>query len=204
MDDAREARGTAPPADPDRTAHLTPGAQRILEAAGPLFYENGIHAVGVDTIAEVSGVTKRTLYDRFGSKDALVATYLQLRDEAWRRTLETHVAAASPPRALAVFEAYEDAEQTDRGCAFLNAAGELPPDHPGQAMVRAHKAHVRMRLGALVEEYVESPAAEDVAEHLFLLLEGAIAHRGIDGDAHRLRDARRLATQLLTRCATPQ
>ncbi|MDQ4084268.1 MAG: TetR/AcrR family transcriptional regulator, partial [Actinomycetota bacterium] len=59
----------------DQQRPLTPGAQRILDVASELFYWRGIHAVGVDTIAAESGVTKRTLYDRFGSKDGLVVAY---------------------------------------------------------------------------------------------------------------------------------
>lgn len=56
----------------DNEQPLTPAAQRILDTASALFYARGINAVGVDTIAAESGVTKRTLYDRFGSKDQLL------------------------------------------------------------------------------------------------------------------------------------
>ncbi|NEE13916.1 helix-turn-helix transcriptional regulator, partial [Streptomyces sp. SID7499] len=48
---------------------MTPAARRALAAAGRLFYDRGIHAVGVDLIAAEAGVTKKTLYDRFGSKE---------------------------------------------------------------------------------------------------------------------------------------
>ena len=78
--------------------HLTPRARRILEVASRLFYLHGIHAVGVDTIAAESGVTKRTLYDRFGSKDALVTAYLQERHDTWWARLEQRLASASRPR----------------------------------------------------------------------------------------------------------
>ena len=73
---------------------LTPGARRILDVASALFYERGIHAVGVDTIAAESGVTKRTLYDRFGSKDALVVAYLAERDRRWRERVVAALDAA--------------------------------------------------------------------------------------------------------------
>ena len=72
-------------------ATLTPRAQRILDVASTLFYERGIHAVGVDTIAEAAGVTKRTLYDRFGSKESLVVAYLRQREEKWRKVLNEHL-----------------------------------------------------------------------------------------------------------------
>lgn len=176
---------------------LTPGARRILDAASPLFYESGIHAVGVDVIAAASGVTKRTLYDRFGSKDVLVATYLRTRHETWWSRLEERLEEAAAPRALAVFDAYDDADQVNRGCAFLNAAGELPTGHPGLHEIAHHKARVQELLTELLAEDVNAEAAPALAEHVFLLLEGAVAHRGLDGDDHRLRSARELAARLI-------
>jgi AcrR family transcriptional regulator len=62
--------------EPNTTA-LTPAARRILDAAAGLFYAQGIHAVGVEAIAAAAHVTKKTLYDRFGSKEALIAAYLE-------------------------------------------------------------------------------------------------------------------------------
>ena len=178
---------------------LTPRALRILETASQLFYAHGIHAVGVDTIAAESGVTKRTLYDRFGSKDALVTAYLQRRHDDWWARLEERLAGAEAPRALAVFDAYaQDAPAVERGCAFLNGAAELPTGHPGMVVVRDHKQQVQRRLRELVAAdcpHLEDPDA--VADHVFLLLEGAVAHRGIDEDDHRLVQARGLAGDLL-------
>lgn len=180
-----------------RLHDLTPAAQRILDAAAELFYAHGIHAVGVDTIAETSGVTKRTLYDRFGSKDVLVATYLRSRHASWWARLEDRLEAAPAPRALAVFDAYElDAPSVARGCAFLNAAGELPADHPGHDVVRAHKAAVRDRLEGLLREDRPALDPEATTDHLFLLIEGGVAHHGIDG-GRLLRTARGTAERLL-------
>ncbi len=182
------------------TAELTPAAHQILEVASRLFYAHGIHAVGVDTIAAESGVTKRTLYNRFGSKDALVAAYLQDRHDTWWAELERRLAGASAPRVLTLFDVYLDSTMVDRGCAFLNGASELPEDHDGFAVIAADKQAVRELISELLAE--DRPDLEDresVAEHLFLLLEGAIALRGIDRDDHRLVEARRLAAELLER-----
>lgn len=178
-------------------APLTPGATKVLDAATRLFYARGIASVGVDTIAEASGVTKRTLYDRFGSKDALVVAYLQRRDTTWWERWEERIAAASAPRTLTVFDAYaEDADPSGQGCAFLNAAAELPPAHPGWNVIRSHKARLAHRLGELVASDL-GRAAPDIAEHVFLLVEGAIAHQRLDGDSHRLDRAKDLAGALL-------
>jgi len=188
----------APPNQPAQPARRTPAAQRILDVASELFYRHGIHAVGVDTIAAESGITKRTLYDRFGAKDALVTAYLQARHDGWWTRLETRLADAPAPRALTLIDAYtRDALPTDRGCAFLNAAGELPQEHPAFAVIRAHKRAVRERLEHLVRsDHPRIDDAADVADHLFLLIEGAIAHRGIDGD-QLLDRARTIAARLL-------
>ena len=75
---------------------LTEAGTRLLEAASELFYDRGVRAVGVDLIAETAGTTKKTLYDRFGSKDALVALYLLRRAHRWREYLLARLADAAP------------------------------------------------------------------------------------------------------------
>ncbi len=62
------------------TSNLLPTRDRLVAAASTLFYQQGIRAVGVDAIAAKAGVTKRTLYYHFASKDELVAAYLAVRD----------------------------------------------------------------------------------------------------------------------------
>jgi AcrR family transcriptional regulator len=178
-------------------AVLTPGAERILEAASRLFYERGLHAVGVDAIAAESGVTKRTLYDRFGSKDALVEAYLRRRDAHWWARWEQRIVSAASPRALTVFDAYrDDVDLSGRGCAFLNAAAELAPTHPAFPVIRAHKRRVQLRIAELLREDGFA-AADALADHLYLLVEGAVSQQGIDGDSDRLHRARSLAAAVL-------
>lgn len=179
---------------------LTPGARRILEVASELFYRRGIHAVGVDTIAAESGVTKRTLYDRFGSKDHLVAEYLAARHRRWWEHLEELIAEAQAPRVLAMFDAYADELlPADRGCAFLNAAAELPAEHPAYRLVQEHKLAVRKRIESLLLEDLSGVAeVGEITDHLMLLLEGAVAHRGIDGSRRLARRARRIAAELVS------
>ncbi|WIY82902.1 TetR/AcrR family transcriptional regulator [Propionimicrobium sp. PCR01-08-3] len=179
---------------------LTPGAQRIVDVASQLFYRHGIHAVGVDTIAAASGITKRTLYDRFGSKDQLVAVYLQVRHQRWWDRMERRLTHEPEAPVLALFDSYaEDSETSDRGCAFINAAAELSVDHPAYRVIRAHKQAV---LDRLVQLLGTGSAADHedtvaVAQEIYLLLEGAIAHRGIDGDDRLLRRAREVTKRLI-------
>lgn len=174
---------------------LTRAGTQVLDAASALFYRDGIHTVGVARVAEVAGVTKKTLYDCFGSKDALVVRYLQRRHERWWRHLEQRLESAPAPRALTLFDAYLDHPELDtsRGCAFLNAAAELTPDHPGLDVVRRHKTAVRQRLAELAAETTTDPS---VPETLFLLLEGATAQLAL-GDHTHTATARRLAAAQL-------
>ena len=178
-----------------------PGAERLLEAASELFYREGIRAVGVDTVSERAGVSKRTLYNRFGGKDELVAAYLRRRDEGWRAYLQGATEAAVEPkeRLLAVFEAYEEwlVGEDFRGCAFANAAAEIPdPEHPARAVARRHKEGVEEHLTVLAKEAgFDEPGT--LAGRLLLLLEGAAATAAMRRSREPLGIARSLARELL-------
>lgn len=187
---------------------LTPAGERLLAAASGLFYSRGIRAVGVDLIAEEAGTTKKTLYDRFGSKDALVALYLQRRAERWKayvlRHLDEHASGPGVGRVLAVFDALgEWVDEQDRGCAFVNAYAEIGgTDHPGVAVIRADKQWMRALFERLVSQAAEVadvgvPGAEEVGAQLHLLYEGAIVATTAGGQQDALDHARAAAGRLL-------
>lgn len=178
---------------------MTSGGERVLDAGSTLFYRDGINAVGVAAIADAAGVTKKTLYDCFGSKANLVATYLQDRHETWWAHLERQLTRAEAPKTLALFDAYLDHPELDvsNGCAFLNAAAELPVEHPGVAVIRAHKDAVRARIRDLLVTDAPGADADALAEHIFLLLEGAITHLGVDHSQHHADSARRIVAALV-------
>jgi AcrR family transcriptional regulator len=185
------------PADVDA---LTPGARRILDVASGLFYERGIHAVGVDTIAAESGVTKRTLYDRFGSKDGLVTTYLQVRDRRWRSMVTARLEETGTDpvaHALAPFDVLPEwLVECTRGCSFINAFAELPDiDHPGRQVIVAEKAWLLEQFRAtLAEAGIEQP--DQLAVQLLSLHEGAIIAFSI-ASATRAAHAARAAARTL-------
>src|SRR5438132_13994306 len=66
--------------------------ERLLDAANELFYEEGVHTVGVDRVVERAGVAKATLYTLFGNKDGLIRAYLVARDEGIRERMTRHLA----------------------------------------------------------------------------------------------------------------
>jgi AcrR family transcriptional regulator len=179
-----------PPAAPA----TAPPRERILAVARDLFYRHGIHAVGVDAIAEAADTNKMTLYRHFASKDALIAECLaQLVAEfeiAWDKTAEAH--AGDPLAQLRTwlrFVGEFKLNQAERGCAFLNAAAELPDkNHPARRVIERHKSRHREKLIGLCEEagLVEPDL---LADKMFLLCEGArvsIQSVGPNGPASRL------------------
>jgi AcrR family transcriptional regulator len=152
---------------------LTNAGARLLDAASDLFYDRGVRAVGVDLIAETAGTTKKTLYDRFGSKDALVALYLLRRAHRWREYLLAELGSPSVDRGeaqvLLVFEVLQAWMGTQRrGCAFVNAYAELgDTDHPAVPVIRAEKAWMRALFDTLTGDAA-------LGAHLHLLYEGTL------------------------------
>jgi AcrR family transcriptional regulator len=155
-----------------------PPRDRILAAAGALFYRHGIRAVGVEAIAEAARTNKMTLYRHFDSKDELVAEYLrqsaQAADSCWARFAQAHPGdAAAQLRAWLEEMAAHVASNDERGCPLVNAAVELPQkDHPARRVIEEHKVAQRARLVALCGAAgLDEP--ELLADELYLLLEGA-------------------------------
>jgi AcrR family transcriptional regulator len=185
-------------------APLTPGARRVLDAASALFYERGIHAVGVDTISEAAGVSKKTLYDRFGSKDALVVSYLQHRDARWREHVAATLATVPEPgvdRVLAVFDAaisWSD-DNNPKGCSAINARAEVSDADGAQSVfpevTRQKVWLLELFAGLCREAGIADP--DGTAQTLMLLYEGAIVTVGMHTFAAPFDRARGVALRLL-------
>jgi AcrR family transcriptional regulator len=180
---------------------LTPAARRILDAATDLFYGRGINSVGVELIAERAGTTKKTIYDRFGSKDGLVVAYLEARARRWQAHVTGHLAGVDPGasrRAVAVLDALESwLEMADRGCGFVAAYAELSTSSErATVVVRAEKQWMReLFRRLLVEGGVEDEGS--LARQLALVLEGAIVESTAGGSPSALDDARAAMRSLL-------
>ncbi|UBU12704.1 TetR/AcrR family transcriptional regulator [Nonomuraea gerenzanensis] len=150
-------------------------AERLLTAAGELFYRRGIQAVGMDDVRAASGVSLKRLYQCFPSKEALVVAYLERRDERWMDSLTSYV-AGHDDQVGAVFGWLERwfGEEDFRGCGFVNAYGELGATSEAVAeVVRGHKRRLRAYLRGLV--------ADDLtAEQLLVLVDGATVTAMVD------------------------
>ncbi|WP_127783410.1 TetR/AcrR family transcriptional regulator [Rhodococcus sp. X156] len=180
----------------------TEKAAQVLRAAAELFYAHGIHAVGVDTIAAAAGVSKKTLYERFGSKDRLVAEYLAERDAQWHSFLQERLRETDPApveQVVAVFRAAAEwaAQRGGKGCAMVNAHAEISdPAHPAHAAIVGQK---RWMLELFRELAVQAGAAEpdEVAETLMLLHEGAVVSAGMSTFAGAFDRAATAARRLM-------
>ena len=167
---------------------------RILETADRLFYLQGIRAIGVDTIAAEIGISKRTLYNHFPSKDALITAYLERRFVPPR-------ASDKPPaeQILATFDALERrfSAKDFRGCPFVNAVAELGPADPSVRRIAiAFKESRRLWFRDLLHQLgVADPEA--LATQLALLVDGSIAQDLVRNDPAMARAAKEAARVLL-------
>ncbi|MDO9563168.1 MAG: TetR/AcrR family transcriptional regulator [Bradyrhizobium sp.] len=168
--------------------------QRILETADLLFYQRGIRAIGVDTIAAEIGISKRTLYNHFPSKDELIAAYL-----AGRFTKAP--ASGKPPveQILGTFDRLERgfAAKGFRGCPFVNAVAELgSEDQSVRKIAIAFKESRRLWFRDLLKQLAVADA-EGLATQLTILVDGAIAQDLVRNDPSMARAAKEAAKVLL-------
>lgn len=175
--------------------------ERLLAAAGQLFYTRGITAVGMDDIREASGLSLKRIYQHFPSKDQLAEAYLARRDEHWLAALARRVNRCRDPRQrlLAVFAFLGEwfATPDFSGCAFINAFGELGSGSPATAqLTRQHKQRLRDYLTGLARDAgAARPAA--LAAQLLMLMDGAIVSAATGTNIRAAADARAAAGTLL-------
>ena len=169
-------------------------AERILAAADKLFYRKGIRAIGVDTVAAEAGVSKRTLYNHYPSKDALIAAYLNARFQPLPPS-----DAPAREQILANFERIErfSAAGDFRGCPFVNAVAELgDPGHAARRIAVQFKEQRRQWFKALLER-LRVADADGLASQLQILVDGALVTALVRGDPGAARSARAAAETLL-------
>jgi len=168
--------------------------ERILETADRLFYGRGIRAVGVDTIADEIGISKRTLYNHYPSKDALIVAYLS------RRLVPLEVSAQPPLQQI--LGAFDRLERTlscgaYRGCPFVNAVAEIGEELEEACKVAvAFKERRRLWFRDLLGQLgVADP--EGLSAQLAILLDGAIVSGLVRRDPAMARAARQAAEALV-------
>ncbi len=174
---------------------LERGAARaaIVAAADRLFYERGVATTSLEAVAESAGVTRRTLYYHFASKDVLVGEYLRARD------MRSRALVTSAGTVLGVFDRLEGLiRRSDfKGCALTNAAlGEAETVVFAGAITMRHKRALRTWfIAACVSLDARSPT--DLGEALMLIFDGCLVASRTRRDRAYIEAARRAVRTLL-------
>jgi AcrR family transcriptional regulator len=174
--------------------------ERILQAAGRLFYQKGIHATGIAAITETAHVSTRTFYQHFASKNALIEAYLRRygADVPMTSELQLRRTDLTPrERLLAIFHPFEAARGVVRGCPFHNAAVESAGEMPRVThLVEQHKRAFR---DLLIATAAEAGAADptSLGRQLAVIYEGAAALSTSCNNAKVTDDARHAAATVI-------
>ncbi len=180
-----------------------PTRERIVQAASALFYNEGIRRVSVDEVAAKAGLTKRTLYYHFKSKDDLVAAYLVARDQPNLALFRTWFAEAEGGLSAKVEAIFRNLARSARhpkwkGCGFLRTSAELAnmPGHPAIRIGAAHKKKFEdwLRATFAVQE-IADPLK--LARQILLLLDGSFAVVLLHRDASYMETAGEAARTLI-------
>lgn len=175
--------------------------RRLLDTATRLFYEGGIHAVGIDRIIAEAGVAKATFYNHFPSKDDLVVAYLEEIDRLGRAAVAA--LPKQPPRKMisAVMGRISEAVTAGgwRGCPFLNAAAEYPDQaSPVRRAINARRVWYHDSLRNLLEKDGD-PAPSVTAALLVALSDGLLESAYLDDADSVPALVRESVTRLLDR-----
>jgi AcrR family transcriptional regulator len=174
---------------------------RIADQAADLFHQRGITATGVEALSHAAGISKRTLYERFGSKDGLIAAAFDVRDVPVFKMYTDAAEREATPRdqLLAVFSSLEAMIRSNqfRGCPFTSASSELAdPDHPAHPVIRRHKERLRRwMLTRAKAAGAADPAA--LSRQLMVVFDGAMVQSLIQRSARPAADAKLIAAALV-------
>lgn len=185
---------------------IRPEVDQLLDAAEELFYQRGYQSVGMDALRAASGLPLKRIYSLFEGKNAIAVAMLDRRDDQWHAALTERIDRETQPqgRVLAIFDWLSGwlAAEGCRGCAWINAFGELGGTSPDVAnAVRRHKSRLRKYVNDLT---AEAGASAAVANAVFLMIEGAMVTAGISGNADAAAEAKAAAAQLLCADLAPQ
>ncbi len=185
----------------ERNGQPASARERLLEAANELFYEEGVHSVGVDRVIERAGVAKATLYTVFGNKDGLVRAYLLARHDRTRERMTCELAArykTPRERLLGVFDVQglSFSEPGFRGCAFVGASAEAADGSSVEEVAGDARAWIRSLFLDLAKE-AGARDPEQLAQQLVLLYDGAGISAWMDHDPSAAKAARSVATVLV-------
>jgi AcrR family transcriptional regulator len=159
--------------------------ERLLDAAATLTYRDGV-GIGVEALCKAAGVSKRSMYQLFESKDELLAASLERRASDFAAGLLPAADDGRSPREriMHVFEQVQLQAGAPgfHGCPYLAAQIELKDqNHPASRV--AHR--IKENLTGFFRAEAEQGGASDpdlLARQLSLVFDGASARAGIQAD----------------------
>ncbi len=189
----------------DREPRFPTNRERLMDAAGALFYREGLHAITAERVAGEAGLTKPTIYNLFGSKDALVAETLERRGAQIRQHIARRAAAERAPedKLMAVLLVHAEMLVSDgfHGCPLVIAAVQSPESALARELANGHKLWLQELLARFARGAgLKSP--DVLASSLVLILEGAAAMSAVQPAPLVARHAR-AATRALIAAHTP-
>ena len=177
----------------------------IMDAAYVLFRQSGYTRVNVDQIADKAGITKRTLYSHFESKDALLAAVLESQHAMAFEAFQTfgRKLNGGPSEIVRCFfaELFSwSGSPKWPGSGFTRLALELAdlPGHPARRIAARHKKQLETHLTNVLAD-AGLPNAPAFARQMFILSEGAMALTLIHGDRAYCKAAEAAALSLIDR-----
>jgi AcrR family transcriptional regulator len=189
--------------------HMDDSDARVAGLAAHLFHEHGIGATGVDALSKAAGISKRTLYERFGSKDGLICAAFDALDQpVFERIIGDAEQLSSDPREqlrlLFVTLEGETRQPDFRGCPFMNASTELAdPNHPAHEVIRRHKHRLRRWIRDRARE-AGAANPDLLSRQLMIIIDGAQSQALLERSSKPARDARAIANALIDAAlATP-
>lgn len=174
----------------------------ILRAAERLFYNNGFHATSTDRICSEAGVSTRTLYRYFPSREALTEAVMAARQQRFFSAL---LPPDNPDAVRHLFTVLSEWTETHgaSGCFFIKAWGEYAEaDQRLSALALDYRYRLRRYIGDCVTQ-AQQAASPVLADAIWMLFEGAITSALVLGAAAARHAGEASVRLLLTQETTP-
>ena len=190
-----------------RTVTQSSKREQLIQAALELFARKGYHAVAVDAISDRAGITKKTLYHHFKSKEELILAALRHYDERFRNDFMRSVESKTGDpigRLLAVFDIVEEwfNSKNFSGCLFVGAMGEYPEEAaPIRRVCRESKMLTQGYIKSLAEKAGMYESGQ-LSEQLILLIEGATTMAQVNNSSLCAAQAKAAAKVLIKNSTT--
>lgn len=184
------------------TAASTPKRDEIIARAYDVFYKQGFHATGVDTVLADSGISKRTLYKYFRTKEELIAAIVTHYQKVLFSTFPAEMAKRSSnpkQQILSMFDIEREAFEANNynGCLAINAALEFQGK---DGTIESGCSSIYVKLEEFIAELCTQAKyknAKVLANQIIIILAGAIVLSQMHRDPNAMRNAKKMVSGLL-------